>query len=83
MHPEELLLAAFWKCICSDLAGRGCTLDSRPYAQRRLSYAERVTLERVQLQDEARQFIDSPDFQWWADQSGLDSILLRTKLYGY
>ena len=81
MLNEELLLAAFWRCLHSDLDGSGCTSDSLPSAQRRLPYGERVTIERVQLQESAQQFVESSDFDWCADQSGLDPTLLRIQLY--
>ncbi len=80
MVPEELFLAAFWKCLRSDLKGVGCTSDSLPSAQRRLPYTERVIIERTQLQRDAQQFLNSTDFGWWADQSGLDVTQLRTQL---
>lgn len=80
MVPEELFLAAFWRCLQRDLRGAGCTLDSLPYSQRGLPYGERVILERTQLQESAKLFLNSPDFKWWADQSGLDVTHLRTQL---
>ena len=82
MQPEELFLTAFWRCLHSDLVGSGCTSDSLPSQQRRLPYPERVISERTQLQENAMQFLDSTDFEWWADQSGLDAALLRMQLYG-
>ena len=81
MQPEIQLLAAFWKCLRNDLAGKGCTYDSLPVPLRRLPYAERVKLERKQLQVDATVFLASEDFRWWADQSGLDPVHLRTQLY--
>ena len=81
MQPEIELLAAFWRCLRNDLKGRGVTYDSLPYVTRRLPYDERVTIERKQLQVEATVFLLSEDFQWWADQSGLDPVHLRTQLY--
>ena len=81
MLPEELFLAAFWRCLNNDLRGNGCTFDSLPYSQRGLPYTERVIIERTQLQENAKQFLDSPDFKWWADCSNLDATQLRTKLH--
>lgn len=81
MLPEEELLAAFWRCILTDLVGKGTTPGSRRNRHRGLPYPERVIIEREQLQTDAKQFVDSPAFQVWADRSGLDSIPLRTKLY--
>ncbi len=80
MVPEEQLLAAFWICLRNDLGGIGCTSDSLPSAQRRLPYTERVIIERTQLQESAQEFLESHDFEWWANQSGFDATQLRTKL---
>ena len=80
MAPEELFLAAFWRCLKSDLKGVGCTSDNLPSSQRVLPYSERVIIERTQLQRDAQQFLGSHDFKWWADQSGLDATQLRTQL---
>ena len=81
MLPEEELLVAFWQCIHSDLEGNGVASDKLPNRQRRLPYAERVIIERTQLSLAAQNFIESPDFEWWADQSGLDANRLRGQLH--
>ena len=80
MEPEELFLAAFWRCLKNDLRGTGCTSDNLPNKERRLPYEERVIIERKQLQENASYFLKSRDFEWWANQSGLDVTQLRTKL---
>lgn len=77
LNGEQRLLAAFWRCLKDDLAGRGCTSDSLRGTSRRLPYRERVTIERQQLQDDAQSFIYSEGFDWWAHQSGLDPYHLR------
>ena len=81
MQPEEQLLKAFWTCLRDDLLGHGRTSDNLPYHQRRLPYSERVTIERGNLQRDAHLFVESPDFNWWANQSGLDVDYLRVRLY--
>ena len=81
MLPEELLIAAFWRCIRDDLAGRGCTSDGLRGGSRRLPYNARVIIEREQLRAEAQLFMNTPDFDWWAEMAGLDSEHLRTQLY--
>lgn len=80
LAPAEQLVRRFWEVTKDDLAGRGVTFDSLPYRLRRLPYSERVIIERKQVQDAATKFIESDNFSFWAELSGLNPDYLREKL---
>lgn len=80
--PEYNLLGGFWKNIRDDISGRGClfTIDTLF----RLPYKIRVVVERRILKQDARNFINTPDFVNWAQLSGADPDALREDLlYAY
>ena len=79
--PEEKLVFAFWKNLQDDLVGRGCTSDNLPARYRGLSYSDRVIIERVQLRGEAREYLYTDSFEWWANISNLDADKLRGRFH--
>jgi hypothetical protein len=79
-YPYSTFLAHFWNCIRLDISGQGCTTDDLPPELRRLPYAERVMIEREGLTKEAALFLDTPDFDWWAEVSGINPDVLREGL---
>ena len=81
MYPEELLVAAFWRCVVKDIRGKGCTTDRVASRHRRLPYAERVSIKQERLAEQAHIFLDTSDFTWWANQSGLDPNDLKREIY--
>ena len=79
--PYLTFLAHFWSCLRDDLHLRGCTSDSGlPASSRRLSYQERVNIEREMLKEEAEAFLETDDFRHWAISSGLDPVTLKENL---
>lgn len=77
--PIDDLVIAFWKTLKDDLDGRGCTCNEIPYRYRRFGYQERVTIERGMLQENAREFVDSPEFDIWSRLSGFAPDDLRRR----
>ncbi len=77
MFPEDSLLAAFWKTLLNDLHGEGVTSDS---IGGRLPYADRVRIEKEKLADDARAFLESEGFTFWAHMSSLEPDRLKEML---
>ena len=77
--PLNEMITAFWKNLRDDLDGRGVTCNEIPYRYRRLPYKERVKIERDILQQRAREFLDSPHFDTWAQLSGFAPDDLRRR----
>ena len=75
-----MMLANFWRCLKKDLQGNGVTSDEVPPECRHLPYAARVSIERRALRTDAIQFLDSSDFNRWAELSGLEPVPLRRAL---
>lgn len=80
LAPAEQLIRRFWEITKDDLAGHGVTFDSLPYHLRRLPYAERVIIERNQVKEAAKEFINSDDFRFWAELADLNPSYLREQL---
>ncbi len=71
--PEYNLLGALWKIVRDDITGNGI-VNTSAYLKRR------VWSERRILRQDARTFLDMPDFVNWAQLSGADPDALREDL---
>lgn len=76
--PEYELLGYFWKILRDDISGNGC--PDYENLLRGPSYRDSVIIERNRLKQEARVFLDTPEFDNWADLSGADPNALREDL---
>ena len=79
-EPYHTFVANFWRCLLLDLTGKGVASGDVPSRYRGQSYPERVNIERETLRQEALAFLTDPNFDGWADISGLDAQEMREKL---
>ena len=79
-EPYLTFLAHFWSCLKDDLRMNGCTSDSGlPTSSRRLSYRERVNIEREMLKEEAINYPGTGDFTYPRPLNKLASPLKSRK----
>jgi len=80
--PVLTFLSHFWRCLLDDLRGEGVPTNELPSKLRGLPYREKVRIERERYMQEARQFLTSDDFVWWARLSNFDAGTMRARLLG-
>lgn len=74
---EELLIR-FWHTLTADLHHKGIVSKDAPTG---VLYGDHAIIERKILAIEAQKFMDSDDFTYWADLTGLDKDRLREAIY--
>ncbi len=72
--PEYNFLGALWKIVRDDITGNGIVEVTDIFSAR-----QRLRKQRILKQD-ARDFLDTPDFMDWAQLSGADPDALREDL---
>jgi hypothetical protein len=74
------VITAMFKELQRDLRGEGCVSDDLPPPDGIHSSGELATIRKRELQREARAYLDSENFDWWATVMSTDVTVLRERL---
>ena len=74
------VVTAMFKELQRDLRGEGCVSDDLPPPDGIHSSAELASIRKRELQVEARHYLDSDNFCWWANVMSTDAVILRERL---
>ena len=74
------VVTAVFRELQRDLRGEGCVSDDLPPPDGTHSSAEQATIRKSELQTEAREYLNHPDFGWWANLMSTDAVDLRRRL---
>ncbi|KKN71159.1 hypothetical protein LCGC14_0423220 [marine sediment metagenome] len=74
------VITAMFRELQRDLRGKGCVSDDLPPPDGIHSSVELATIRKRELQVEARDYLDSENFCWWANVMSTDAETLRERL---